>query len=83
MRRFRLRNVKTASKIIGAFGIVCLVLGALGVTGIWTTAQMKDQTTAIAARDIPQIVCLTTAQNAADNAERDLMQAALEPDMQV
>ncbi len=83
MGRFRLRNVKTAAKIIGAFGIVCLVLGALGVAGIWTTAQMKDQTTAIAAHDIPQIIWLTATQNAANNAERDLMQATLEPDEQL
>jgi diguanylate cyclase (GGDEF)-like protein len=81
--RFKLRNIKTSSKITGAFVIVCCFLLLLGVTGIWTTASIKSRVSDIANQDIPKITWLTESQRASSNTERDFLQAILEPDKQL
>jgi methyl-accepting chemotaxis protein len=75
-------NLRLQVKLLGAFGVVCLIMATVGYVGISTAEGVKAQLDDTTENLMPSYVALSTMQTSLAHAERDMRNAVLDNDAQ-
>jgi methyl-accepting chemotaxis protein len=75
-----MRNLRTRTKLLGSFLILCLCMLVIGGVGIWSLNQIKERTAVITQQDLQDIAGISRVHAAILSLDRDFRQALLEVD---